>query len=200
MFLIGSRYHYLLYPHQQLPHRQLVRYNRGRNDVPAPVTGKELLYRCTAPLSGSYPDTLFERGNKYFSIANLSGTMTCGLNNGINGDIDKFVVDSNIYSDFWNEIGRNFLTPVDFNILLPTMTGYATDGNSGYISLNQGFANMIEPVRLNDCCYQFHCKDLIKVDKTIAMLAVHAVIKAGHFIIFVYTKTNCFFNQEEKNE
>ena len=126
--------------------------------------------------------------------------MTCCLNNGVNRDIDKFVIDCNINSYFRNKIGCNFLSPVDFNILQPAMTSYSTDGNSGYISLNQGFANMIEPVRLNNCCYQFHCKDLIKVDKTISMLAMHAMIKAGHFIIFIYTKTNCFFYQKEKNE
>jgi hypothetical protein len=105
---------------------------------------------------GSDPHTLFKGSDENLAVTDLATVMPCGLGNGIDRYIDELVVDCNIETDFRKQVRRDFLSAVELDIFLTSMPGNPRHGNPCNISLDQRFANVVEPIWLYDGGYQFH--------------------------------------------
>ena len=96
---------------------------------------------AASALVGSDPHALLQRGDENLAVADLAAFVPCRRNDGIDGHVDELVVDGNIETDFREQVRRDLLAAIVFDILLASMTGDPADGNSRNISLDQRFAN-----------------------------------------------------------
>lgn len=76
--------------------------------------------------------------------------MASSLKEGINGEIDKLVVDGDLDFHLGNEVGNHHESTVDFGDFLLAVPVYAGDGDAAGLGGNEGFSYFVELVFLNN--------------------------------------------------
>lgn len=107
-------------------------------------------------LQGSYEDLSVT----YFT----SGIRPCRHDDRINRNIYKGLVYGNFKSHFGDQIRNHLGSPVDFLALLLAMARHTANGDSGDLSVNQGFPYLIQFVLAYDGSNQFHGFHFFKSD------------------------------------
>ncbi len=78
------------------------------------------------------------------------------VNNGFDGVFNEAVVDGNFETHFGNQVGGDFLTTVEVDVLGAAVAGAAADGDATDVGIDEGLADFVELVGLNDGDDEFH--------------------------------------------